>query len=142
MNNIYRSIQGNIGLGKAIEYFTSWGIPISIPLNDTQKYDLIADFDNKLQRISVKTSRYKKDNGTYPVLLKRCGGTQRNTILFDNNSCDYLFIYTADEKIYLIPSKEIKAINSIVVGNKYQEYLVKVQTLEDYTNTINNSEII
>ena len=104
MNNIYRSIQGNIGLGKAIEYFTSWGIPISIPLNDTQKYDLIADFDN--------------------------------------NSCDYLFIYTADEKIYLIPSKEIKAINSIVVGNKYQEYLVKVQTLEDYTNTINNSEII
>ena len=60
MNNIYRSIQGNIGLGKAIEYFTSWGIPVSIPLNDTQKYDLIADFDNKLQRISVRTSRYKK----------------------------------------------------------------------------------
>ena len=140
MNNIYRSIQGNMGLGKAIEYFTSWGIPIAIPLNDTQKYDLIADFNNKLQRISVKTSRYTKDDKSYPVLLKRCGGTQRNTILFDNNSCDYLFIYTADESIYLIPSKEITTVSSITVGNKYKEYLVKIQTLQDYSNTIKNDD--
>lgn len=48
MNTIYQSIQGNIGLGKAIEYFTSHGITVAIPLNDTQKYDLIADFNGGL----------------------------------------------------------------------------------------------
>lgn len=47
-----------MGLGKAIEYFTSNNITIALPLNDTQKYDLIADFNGKLQRISIKTSRF------------------------------------------------------------------------------------
>lgn len=37
-----------MGLGKAIEYFTSHQISISLPLNDTQPYDLIADFNGKL----------------------------------------------------------------------------------------------
>lgn len=39
--NMYQSIQGNLGFGKAIEYFTSYGITVALPLNDTQKYDLI-----------------------------------------------------------------------------------------------------
>ena len=71
MNTIYQSIQGNIGLGKAIEYFTSHGITVVIPLNDTQKYDLIADFNGGLQRISVKTSAFTKNGKTYPVVLKK-----------------------------------------------------------------------
>ena len=52
---LYNALQGNLGLGKAIEYFTSQSIPVAIPLNDTQKYDIIADFNGSLQRISVKT---------------------------------------------------------------------------------------
>ena len=39
----YKSHQGNLGLGIAIAYYTSRCIPISIPLNDTQGYDLIID---------------------------------------------------------------------------------------------------
>ena len=54
---MYQSLQGNLGLGKAIEYFTSHNITVALPLNDTQSYDLIADFNGGLQRISVKTSR-------------------------------------------------------------------------------------
>ena len=44
MSNVYLSLQGNMGLSKAIDYFTSHQIPIAIPMNDTQKYDLIALF--------------------------------------------------------------------------------------------------
>lgn len=33
--------QGTIGLGKAIAYFTSRGFVVSIPLNDSQDYDLV-----------------------------------------------------------------------------------------------------
>jgi hypothetical protein len=54
---LYLSLQGNIGLGRAIEYFTSKCIAISLPLNDTQSYDLIADFNGGLQRIQVKEKR-------------------------------------------------------------------------------------
>ena len=137
---LYNSLQGNIGLGKAIEYFTSQGIPVAIPLNDTQKYDLIADFNGDLQRVSVKTSRYKSSETSYEVQLKNTGGsTGNNKIrLFDNTDCDYVFIYTADESLYLIPSQDISATTSIKVGNKYTEYKVKVKTLLDFNEEIKN----
>lgn len=126
---MYQSIQGNLGLGKAINYFTSKNISVAIPLNDTQKYDLIVDIDNKLQRVSVKTSRNTRNNGeSYSVQLRNTGGNRTGTVRqvpFDNTSCDLLFIYTADEKIYLIPAKDIEAKNAINVGNKYTEYLVE-----------------
>lgn len=134
-NNVYHSIQGNIGFGKAIEYFTSNNIHIAIPLNDTQKYDLIADFNGGLQRISVKTSRNTTNNGkSYYVMLRNCGGSSGNLKVrnFDNSTCDYIFIYTANNKMYLIPSNKITAINSICVGEKYKEYEVFSKTFSDY----------
>lgn len=33
--------KGNSGLGMAIAYFTTKGYTVSIPLNDTQDYDLV-----------------------------------------------------------------------------------------------------
>lgn len=132
---MYQSMQGNLGLGKAIAYFTSHQIPVAIPLNDTQKYDLIADFDGKLQRISVKTSKYTETNGaSYQVQLKNSGGAGGKGVIrnFDNTSCDYVFIYTVDEKIYLIPSKEITSKSSITVGIKYQEYTVAINSFESF----------
>ena len=133
---MYLSLQGNIGLGKAIEYFTSNQIPVSIPLNDTQPYDLIADFDGKLQKIQVKTSRSTYTEGkSYVVGLRNCGGNRTGSVRavsFDNTKCDYVFIYTGDNKYYLIPSKNISATNSIVVGIKYTEYEVHSKTLNDF----------
>ena len=132
---MYQSMQGNLGLGKAIAYFTSHRIPVAIPLNDTQKYDLIADFDGKLQRISVKTSKYTETNGaSYQVQLKNSGGAGGKSVIrnFDNASCDYVFVYTIDEKTYLIPSKEITSKSSITVGIKYQEYIVTTNSFENF----------
>ena len=135
---LYNAIQGNLGLGKAIEYFTSQNIPVSIPLNDTQKYDIIIDFNGKLQKVSVKTSHYKSSNSSYEVLLKNTGGSSGNNKirLFNNKDCDYVFIYTANEDLYLIPSSEITATNSICVGNKYNEYKVYVKTLADFDKEV------
>ena len=132
---MYQSIQGNLGLGKAIEYFTSHNMMVAIPLNDTQKYDLIAEIDGKLSRISVKTSRYSHTNGlSYEVRLCNTGGSsgvgkRRN---FNNASCDFVFVLTGNDKIYLIPSLDISVINSITVGTKYTEYEVKTKTLSEF----------
>ena len=137
MNTIYQSIKGNIGLGKAIEYFTSHGITVAIPLNDTQKYDLIADFNGGLQRISVKTSAFTKNGKTYPVVLKNSGGAsgKSNIRKFDNTASDYVFVYTADNDTYLIPSNTITSEYGIVVRNKenkYSQYIVFSRTLKEY----------
>lgn len=139
---MYLSLQGNIGLGKAIEYFTSNQIPISIPLNDTQSYDLIADFNGKLQRVQVKTSRFSTTDGkSYTVQLRNCGGNRTGkarVVKFDNTKCDYLFIYTGDDKSYLIPTCEIKCKNSIKVGLKYIKYEVHSKSLTDFIDETAN----
>jgi len=136
---MYLSLQGNMGLSKAIDYFTSHQIPIAIPMNDTQKYDLVADFGGKLNRISVKTSRFKGQYGGYEVQIKNAGGASGICKIrtFDNSTCDYLFILTGDDKIYLIPSKEITAKNAIVVGGtKYNEYEVAIKQFSTFAKEV------
>ena len=73
---MYQSLQGNLGLGKAIEYFVSNGYTVSIPLNDTQKYDLVVEIDGKLNKISVKTSRQTNNGVSYSVQLRNTGGNK------------------------------------------------------------------
>jgi len=138
MGNVYLSLQGNMGLSKAIDYFTSHQIPIALPMNDTQKYDLIADFNGDLQRISVKTSRNRTEYGTYSVNLRNTGGSSGNfkTRPFDNSTCDYIFILTGEDKLYLIPSNIIDATNSISVGKKYTEYEVHIKQLSEYAEEL------
>ena len=137
-SDMYLSLQGNLGLSKAIDYFTSHEITVCIPLNDTQKYDLVADFNGGLQRISVKTSRFEGRHGGYEVLLKNCGGSSGKSKVryFDNSTCDYIFVLTGDDKLYLIPSSGIESKNSIVIGNKYAEYEVSIKQFSSFIKEI------
>ena len=133
---MYQALQGNLGLAKAIEYFTSQGITVSLPLNDTQPYDLVADFNGKLQKVSVKTGRSTKNSITYSIQLRNTGGGRKNGIrqvLFDNSSCDYVFIYTIDERLYLIPASEVDVKSAITVGDaKSKKYEVSIKLFRDF----------
>lgn len=136
---MYLSLQGNMGLSKAIDYFTSHQVPIAIPMNDTQKYDLVADFNGKLKRISVKTSRNKANSGGYAVQLRNTGGASGVSRVkhFDNTTCDLLFVLTGNDKLYLIPTEKITSVNSIVVGgSKYNEYEVIIKQFSDFANEV------
>lgn len=108
-NNEYKSMQGNVGLGRAIAYFTTIGYPILLPLNDTQKYDLVVDINGVLSRVQVKTCANIKASGSYEVALKNSGGSSgvNKTRHFDNTSCDLLFVLLSDETMLLVPTKEI-----------------------------------
>lgn len=45
--------KGNSALGIAIAYFSTNGYIVSIPLNDTQDYDLIVDKNNKVEKFKL-----------------------------------------------------------------------------------------
>lgn len=124
-NDTYKSKQGNIGLGQAIAYYTLNGIPVMIPLNDTQKYDLVIDINNNLHRVSVKTTQYK-ENDNFVVQLKNSGGGSKGSVIrkFDNTTCDMIFVYTKDGDMYEIPSIDITATSSITLCKKYDKYKV------------------
>jgi HJR/Mrr/RecB family endonuclease len=59
--------KGNTSLGIAIAYFSANGYTVSIPLNDTQDYDLVIEKDSVLQTFQVKSSACKNKAGNYQL---------------------------------------------------------------------------
>lgn len=115
-----------MGLGRAIAYYTSHCISVMLPLNDSQKYDLVVDKDGRLERVSIKTTQGRAKSGNFQVQLKNTTlGSDHNTIRrFDNTSCDIVFIVTVNGTMYEIPSKDITATCSFVLNEDYNKYIV------------------
>jgi len=111
MNGINRKNIGRIGLSMAINYFTCQGYTVSLPLNDTQWYDLIIEKDGLLQTVQCKATQTK----TGEIGLRSTGGT--NGGIYDNvvNHCelDYLFCVNKDLEMWNIPIKDL-----LKAGNK------------------------
>lgn len=117
---------GNSSLGIAISYFVCNGFIVSIPLNDTQDYDLVIEKDGKLDKVQVKATGCKTKNNIYQVSLKSCGGTkgkEYKTLI--NTNIDYLFILNADLKMYVIPKSEIKNKCTINLGENLNRFIVE-----------------
>lgn len=121
--------KGNFGLGMAIAYFTLNSYTVSIPLNDTQDYDLIVEKNNIFQSVQVKTTGCKTKYGNYQVALKSCGGTKGKTYktLIDTK-VDLLFAVTTDMSMYLIPINEIKNKSTLNLSKEYEKYRVDNRT--------------
>lgn len=118
--------KGLVGIGAAIKYYTSIGVNVSIPLNDSQSYDLVID-RNGLKRVQVKTTYSKSKHGSWNVPLRTTGGNQsfHTAKQFDKNSCDVLFVLAGDGNRWEIPTSEITKLNCLSVGNKsYNEYKI------------------
>lgn len=119
--------KGNSGLGMAIAYFTTNGYTVSIPLNDTQDYDLVAEKGGELKTVQVKSTGCKTKNGNYQVALKSCGGTKGKTYkTLIETRVDYIFILDKDKNMYLIPKIDISNRSTLNLCDKYKEYLVKI----------------
>ena len=115
--------------GRAIAYYTAKCIPVMLPLNDTQKYDLVVDKDGQLQRVSVKTTQGMNKNNTYYVVqLKNCGGASSKSTIrhFDNTTCDIVFIVTVEGTMYEIPSSLINVSGTLTLTEDWNPYIVNL----------------
>lgn len=98
----------------------------TIPVTDSQDYDLIVDTGTKLLKVQVKTTTQISEHGIYIVSLKTCGGNKsgHTTKTFDNNQSDLLFVLTGD--CYSIPRDAITSKNTINLGEKVLMYKVSL----------------
>lgn len=111
------SKQGDIGVAAAILYFTKLGYPVSKPLADSQRYDLVVD-SGELLRVECKTaSTSRVEMRTKNVLSKR-------QTLLSAEEIDLLFVYHLDGRQYLIPSRLVDGVQSISLGPKWDKYKV------------------
>jgi len=121
---INSSRKGTIGLGQAIAYFTSQNYIVSLPISDSQSYDLIIDKD-KPERVEVKTTfatRQRKTTNSYQVQI--CRKRHKKTYLFNPNNIDWMFIFTGAGERYLIPARDITQRYYLSLGKKWRKYKV------------------
>lgn len=97
---------GRIGLSMAINYFTINGYTVSLPLNDTQWYDMVVEKNNIFQTVQCKATMTQDDT----ISLKSCGGTKGIAYdnVIDHPELDYLFCVNKDFDCWLIPLQAIK----------------------------------
>jgi len=113
--------KGRAGLAAAIGYFGTHGYTVSLPLNDTQDYDMLVD-NGTIYRISCKATGEKTKYGVSVVNLRNCGGT--NGAVYGrerDKNIDFIFVLNEDGEMWLLP-KNILTSNAINLGDKYEQY--------------------
>lgn len=128
-NVINSKKQGDVGMCYAIAYYSRLGWTVSIPITDSQDYDLLVEnTDNNILKVQVKTSRYLTEGGTYQVSLKTCGGNKSGQTIkkMDKNYIDLVFVLVDDRSCYSIPTEKIESSGSMNLGDKYSEFKVSL----------------
>jgi hypothetical protein len=100
---------------------------VYIPLGHSPDCDLVADLDDRLVRVQVKTSRCYR-LGRWEVSLATRGGNRSwggIVKLFTPDRADYVFVHVADGRRWFIPSRELGGGTGIRLGGpKYAGFEV------------------
>jgi hypothetical protein len=110
--------QGDIGEAAAIAWLTRAGFGVWVPLGHSPDADLIAQHDDRLFRVQVKTSTALR-NGRFKVSLATKGGNRSwsgRVKTIDPSRLDYLFVLVGDGRQWLIPAAAIEARTVLLLG--------------------------
>lgn len=116
------SSKGNLGLGKAISYFTEHEYTVSLPLTDTQCYDLIIEKLGKLQTVQVRYTNQMKPSGNFFCKLQT-KNSKRVYYSLSETFCELLFCYCSNGDKYLIPVKDIPNKAEITFYKEKSKYM-------------------
>jgi PD-(D/E)XK endonuclease len=130
---VNRRVQGDIGEASAIEWLTSNGALVWIPLSHSPDVDLMAEVDGGLVRIQVKTSTQliTTPNGhrRWVVAVATNGGNRSwsgTTKKFDPAAVDYLFVLVGNGRRWFIPAPVIEARRALRLGGgRYSEFEIE-----------------
>ena len=95
---------GRIGMAFAIAHFTKEGYTISLPMNDTQWYDLIVEKDGIFETVQCKATQTASNT----IDLRSTGGT--NGGVYDHvlqHTIHYLFCVDKELNCFNIPVHDI-----------------------------------
>lgn len=132
---------GDIGELSAMEWLASKGATVWVPLNHSAHVDLMAEWDERMIRVQVKTStlrsRPKAGGERWKVAIATRGGNRSWTGLtkkFDPVRVDYLFALVADGRRWFIPTAFVEASNELSLGgSKYSEFEIEPGTAFEAT---------
>lgn len=129
--------KGNIGEAIALSEFIKRGVQVSIPFGDNARYDLIADFNNKLNRIQVKycNQAISENNSIYCPCASSTNHTTNKHYTTYKNDIDYFVFYlVAWNKTLIVPIEIIEDKKTIAFRlEKPKNNQPNYNLVDDYT---------
>jgi Holliday junction resolvase-like predicted endonuclease len=120
---VNRRVQGDIGEASAIEWLTSKGALVWVPMGHSPDVDLIAETEHRLLRVQVKTSTLSKrlpgGDVRWTVSIATYGGNRSwsgVTKRFDPLRIDYLFALVGDGRRWFVPASCVEARRAVALG--------------------------
>ena len=129
--------KGNIGEALVLAEFAKRNIQVCIPFGDNARYDLVADFNGKLQKIQVKYCGQKPVNGSIscPCASSTNHTTNKHFSTYEND-VDYFCFYLVEyDKLILVPIEKIGNRKSIYfrLEKPKNNQSVNVNYVDDYS---------
>ena len=129
--------KGNIGEALALAEFIKYGIAVSIPYGDNARYDLVADFNGKLNKIQVKYCNQKiseNNSITCPCASSTNHTTNKHYTTYEND-VDYFVFYLVEwNELLLVPIEKIGSKKSIIFRkDKPKNNQSNCNLVKDYT---------
>ena len=119
-----------------MEWLGSKGATVWVPFNHSPHVDLMAEFEDGLIKVQVKTSTFqakpKSGEERWKVAIATNGGNRSWTGLtkkFDPAKVDYLFVLVGNGRRWFIPSAFVEAAREVTLGGaKYSEFEIEKGT--------------
>jgi hypothetical protein len=105
--------KGQISEARALYEFQKRYVPVAIPWGDNERYDMIAEFNGKLNKIQIKTCTVEVNGGIVCYCRSSTNHTTNKKLNTYQNDIDYfLFVNPTNDSLALVPIE--------VIGNHLQ----------------------
>ena len=141
--------KGNIGEAIVLAEFVKNEIQVALPFGDNARYDLIADFNGKLNRIQIKYCNQKvteNNSITCPCASSTNHTTNKHYSTYEND-VDYFCFYLVEwNEVLIVPIELIGTKKSMVFrldkpkNNQSNVNLVENYRLSTFIQSLNGQE--
>lgn len=111
-----------------MEWLANIGAAVFVPFGHSPDIDLVAEIDERLVRVQVKTCGLER-NGRWEVAVATRGGNRSWSGIvkhFSSRRADFLFVHVADGRRWFIPADKVGGGTAIILGGpKYAAFEVE-----------------
>lgn len=107
-------VKGQLSEARALYEFQKYHIPVCLPWGDNERYDMIAEFDGKFNRIQVKTSNEEENGAICCWARSSTNHTTNKRLSSYEGEVDYfVFVNQIYDLIALVPIEDLEGKKSI-----------------------------
>lgn len=106
--------KGQLSEARVLYEFQKYNIPVCLPWGDNERYDMVAEFDGKFNRIQVKTAN-EEENGAICCWARSSTNHTTNKQLssYDGEVDYFVFVNQTRDQLALVPIEDLAGKKSM-----------------------------